>query len=271
MDELQLRIRMAIVGTFIFGFYLVLVKAGLAVGLGIEYVVGGLVAFVALQYWLGTRGVVRQVGAVPLPRSDFEAFYREYERAADEMGFSNPPTLYVAPMGTPNAFAVGRKGKGTVVVSATLLDLLDFDEAGAVVAHELAHLKHRDSVVMVIGESVSTVVGLVVTLLVSVSDSIIVDLVGIVLGMVAKLFVLLFVMALSRYREYAADRAAASVLETGDPLARALAKIHAAGTEERLPANVSALCITAGDGGLLSRLLSTHPPADRRIERLERL
>ncbi len=270
MDDRKLLVRMSVVSAILFAFYLGLVRLGLAVGLGLPTVVGGLVAFVAVQYYVGTRGVLRQVDAVDLPREEFRALHEEYERASEEMGFDEAPRLMVAHMGVPNAFAVGRKGNGTVVVSAELLALLDFDEAAAVLGHELAHLKNRDSVVMVIGESLSTVVGLVVMLAFSVSDHVLLDLVAFVLGVVAKLVVSLFVLALSRYREYAADRDAADAMGTGDPLSRALERIEASssGGGATVEANVSALCITAVDDGLLASLFRTHPPVEKRVEQL---
>ena len=264
---------MSVVGSILFGFYLAMVWVGLRMGLGLPFVVGGLVVFVWIQYVIGTRGVLRQVGAVDLPRDDFRAFHEEFDRAAEGMGFEEPPRLMVTSMGVPNAFAVGRKNKGVVVVSIELLELLDFDEATAVAAHELAHLDNRDSILMVVGESISTIIGLVVFLLVSVSDSFVVSVAGWILGVASKALVMLFVLALSRYREFAADRDAARAMGSGDPLARALSKIHLAseGSEASVPGNVSALCILGGDDGLLARLFSTHPSTERRIERLRDL
>jgi len=270
MNDRSLLIRMSVVSSLVLAFYLALAYAGLRFGVGLPWVVAGLVLVVVVQYQLGTRGVVRQVGAVPLPEDDFAGFLDVYEDAAAEMGFSEPPDLLVAEMGVPNAFAVGRKGNGTVVVSGTLLHLLDFDEAAAVVAHELAHLKNRDSILMVVGESVSTIVGLTVFVVASASDSLLLDLLAIVLGAVTKFAVLLVVLALSRYREYAADRDAAAAMDTGAPLARALEKIdrHADPGRATVESNVSALCIQGFDEGVLATLLSTHPPVERRVERL---
>jgi heat shock protein HtpX len=81
------------------------------------------------------------------------------------------------------------------------------------------------------------------------------------------------VLALSRYREYAADRDAAAAMDTGDPLARALRKIESNTDPEQAqaPDNVSALCINDYDDGLLATVLSTHPPVEKRVERLEEL
>jgi heat shock protein HtpX len=126
---------------------------------------------------------------------------------------------------------------------------------------------------MVIGESLSTMVGLLVFLVVGASDSLLLDILAWILGTLAKLFVMLFVLALSRYREYAADRDAAAVMNTGDPLARALGKIekYSAGREATVTSNVSALCIYSVEDGLLAKLFSTHPSTEKRIERLQEL
>lgn len=275
MNDRRLLLRMAVVSTILFGFYLVLAWIGLRLGLGWPAIVAGLVVFVGLQYVIGKWSVLFRIDARPLPRDEFAAFYAEYERASEEMGFSEPPKLLVADMAAPNAFAVGRKGGGVVVVSSALLELLDFDEASGVLAHELAHLKNRDSLMMVVGQSISSIVGLGVFLLLVLSDSFVFNVLAWILGTIAKLLVMVFVLALSRYREFAADRDAARAMGTGQPLARALGKIdrHLENNppEASATAQVSALCISPLDRGGLAALLSTHPSTEKRIERLEEL
>lgn len=273
MNDRGLMVRMAVVSTILFGFYLLLAWIGLSLGLGLPVIAGGLVVFIGIQYAVGKWSVVQQVGAKPLPEDEFAAFHEAFAELSDEMGFAEPPELMIADLGAPNAFAVGRKGSGVVVVSPELIELLDFDEAAGVAAHELAHLKNRDSVMMVVGESISSIVGWGVFLVAAVSDSLILSIFAWLLGTVTKLLVMLFVLALSRYREFAADRDAAQALGTGGPLARALQKIDGNmgehPPEEQTAAHVSALCITPQDRGLLASLLSTHPPTERRVERLE--
>ncbi|WP_181685966.1 M48 family metalloprotease [Halorhabdus salina] len=275
MNDRGLVVRMAFVSTVLFGFYLLLAWIGLSAGLGLPVIIAGLGVFIGIQYVVGKWSVLYQVGAKPLPRDEFAAFHAEYERISEEMGFDEPPRLLVAEMDAPNAFAVGRKGNGTVVVSPALLELLDFDEAIGVVAHELAHLKNRDSVIMVVGESISSIVGWGVFLLGALSDSLIVSIFAWILGTIAKLFVMIFVLALSRYREFAADRDAARTTGEAQPLAEALRKIdtHIAEhpPENATAAHVSALCIAPQDRGLLATLFSTHPSTDRRVEQLESL
>jgi len=81
---------------------------------------------------------------------------------------------------------------------------------------------------------------------------------------------MLFVLAISRYREYVADADAKDAIGGGDPLARALEKIQrgAEGRESRVSDEVSALCIFDSEGGLLKTILATHPPVEKRVEKL---
>lgn len=272
MNDRGLVVRMAVVSTILFGFYLLLAWIGLSLGLGLPVIAGGLVVFIGIQYAVGKWSVVQQVGAKPLPEDEFAAFHEAFAELSDEMGFAAPPKLMIADLGAPNAFAVGRKGSGVVVVSPELIELLDFDEATGVVAHELAHLKNRDSVTMVVGESISSIVGWGVFLIAAISDSFVLNVIAWLLGTVTRLIVMVFVLALSRYREFAADRDAARALGTGGPLARALRKIDGHMEEhppDQTAAHVSALCISSQDRGLLATLLSTHPPTEKRVERLE--
>jgi heat shock protein HtpX len=144
-----------------------------------------------------------------------------------------------------------------------------------VVAHELAHLDSRDTVLMILGVSVAWAVDLVIAILASGDDNPAVGVVGTILGTVAHVVVMLFVFALSRSREYAADAAAARTLGRADPLVRALRRIEE--TNEQLRefaehgAAVGALGIVSEQSGLVERLLASHPPVERRVERLRSL
>ncbi len=269
--DTKLMLRMGVASSVLFAFYLGLVMVLREAGLGIEFIVAGLALFVLVQYLLGTKLALISVGAKPLPRDDFEGFYEEFESLAEQKGFSKPPRLMVAEMGVANAFAVGRRGNGTIVVSKSLLQALDFDEAAAVVAHELAHIDNRDAILMVLGESIASVIGLLVTLVFGITDNFLMDVIAVILGTLARAVVMVFVFALSRYREYAADRDAARAMGEGETLARALKKIDAingrSGAE--LNQSVSTLCIHSGDRGLLAKLFATHPSVESRIERLQ--
>ena len=181
------------------------------------------------------------------------------------------PRLMIASMGVPNAFAVGRKGAGTVVVSQELLRTLDDAEVEGVLAHELAHIRNRDVVMMVLGQGVASIVAIVAQWAVLLTgDNDIADFfLAFVVGQLTQMLVMLFVFAISRYREYVADGDAADAIGGGEPLARALEKISSANErrDDAVDQQVNALCIF-GEGRGIGALLSTHPPVEKRIRKL---
>jgi heat shock protein HtpX len=261
----------------LFGFYLA-VASLFAPLLGIPVIVAGSVLFVGLQYVVGKKLALRSVGARRLHPEEHPEIHERVERLADDMAISKP-ALKVGRMGVPNAFAVGRKGAGTVVVSETMLALVEeghvsMDELEGVLAHELAHVKNRDVIVMLLGQSVASIVALTVFFVVRlVTDD--VPLVGFLVAylasIVTQMLVMVFVLAISRYREYVADEDAAEY--TGDPeaLASALAIIAEVGSHEEaadVEGSTAAMCIFGGERGLLAAVFATHPPIEKRIDRL---
>jgi heat shock protein HtpX len=201
------------------------------------------------------------------------------------------PALYVATMQAPNALALGSRGRGAVVLDRSLFRLLDQTELRAIVAHELAHLESRDSLVQTLALGLfRTLFGIVLLALFPVS----LLLTGVARGVawaagrprgweenpVTRLrqavgrvllgvfvAVTLLVRAHSRRREFAADDRAVEV--TGDPLAlaRALQKIERASSPEW--SLLSPLYVHDDeDDDRWTRLLSTHPPVDERVDRL---
>ncbi|MFB6152489.1 MAG: M48 family metallopeptidase [Haloarculaceae archaeon] len=272
MRHVGLKARMAVVGSILFAFYAVAaVVAMAAFGVPLALVLVGSVLFVGVQYKIGKWAALRSVGADDMPEDGYPEIHDRVESLADEMGIEKP-RLMVARMGVPNAFAVGRKGAGTVVVSQELLRRLEPDEVEGVLAHELAHIRNRDVVMMVLGQGVASIVAIVAQWAVLLTgDNDIADLfLAIVVGNVVQLLVMLFVFAISRYREYVADGDAAEVVGSGEPLASALEKISRGSERARESAvdeQVAALCIFGEDRGF-ARLISTHPPVEKRIERL---
>jgi len=272
MRHLGLQARMAIVGSILFAFYAVAAVVAMGVfGLSIWLVLIGSVAFVGLQYKVGKWMALRSVGAEDLPEDRYSEIHRRVESLASDMGIEKP-RLMIARMGVPNAFAVGRKGAATVVVSQELLQTLSADELEGVLAHELAHVRNRDVVMMVLGQGVASIVAIVAQWAVLLTgDNDIADFfLAIVVGQVVQMLVMLFVFAISRYREYVADSDAASAIGGGEPLARALEKIsdgNERARESAVDEQVNALCIFGEKRGL-ARLFATHPPIEKRVERL---
>jgi heat shock protein HtpX len=290
MRHLGLKLRMAIAGSMLFAFYAVLVAIGwryLGGGqLALALAVVGTLLFAGFQYKFGKWIALRSVGAEDADEGQYQQLHWMVDDLAKDMGVDKP-RLMVADMGVPNAFAVGRKGAGTVVVSRELMQLLDREELEGVLAHELAHIRNRDVVMMVMGQSIASMVGIAAQIAVLSGRNRGGFFAAIIAGQLAQMLVMVFVFAISRYREYVADADAATAIGRGDPLARALEKIssgHDSGggigtgrgrrrrrgqpagndTEDR----VGALCIFNQERGLLQTLFSTHPPTEKRIERL---
>ena len=276
MRHIGLKFRMAVVGSILFGFYAVVALFVYAMFGGgttvLALIFAGSVLFVGVQYKIGKWAALRSVGAEDMPEDDprLREVHRSVERLSDDMGIEKP-RLMIAQMGVPNAFAVGRKGAGVVVVSSELIRLLDHDELEGVLAHELAHIRNRDVVMMVVGQGIASIVGLAAQFVVLFAgDNDIADFfLAIIVGNLVQFLVSLFVLAISRYREYVADSDAAGAIGGGDPLARALEKIsNTDHSRSQIDENASALCIFGEERSLLSKILSTHPPTEKRIEKL---
>ena len=272
MRHLGLTARMAVVGSALFACYAVAAVVAMGVfGFPLSLVLVGSVGFVGVQYKLGKWMALRSVGAEDLPEDRYSDVHRRVESLSAEMGIDKP-RLMIARMGVPNAFAVGRKGNGTVVVSEELLHRLEPQEVEAVLAHELAHIRNRDVVMMVLGQGVASIVAIVAQWAVLLTgDNDLADFfLAIVVGQITQLLVMLFVFAISRYREYVADADAAEEVGSGEPLATALEKISRRNErtdDTAVDANVNALCIFGEKRGL-AKLFATHPPVEKRIERL---
>jgi heat shock protein HtpX len=276
----QLKIRMAIVGTILFGFYAAVAGFVMASFGTSATVLGllslGMIGYPFVLYKIGRWSAVRGVGAEEMPTTrqrgyEYGQVHRSAEKLSDEMGIEKPK-LMVADMGVPNAFAVGRKGDGIVVISREIMDVLEFEELEGVLAHEFAHIKNRDTVLMVMGQSIAAMVGWIAYMVVAFrGDRDIASIfAGYLASVLAQMFVTIFLMAISRYREYVADEDAATYTRNPQAMARALEKISsgAKGKDMKGEEQVSALCIFGGERGILGTLFASHPPTEKRIERL---
>ncbi len=266
-----LKIRMLAAGSILFAFYAGLVGLAISIwGFGIwPIALAATALFGVFQYFLGKKMALWSVGAEELDETQYRRIHSAIERMSREMGIEKPRVLK-AQMGVPNAFAVGRKGAGVVVISEELIQLLDQDELEGVIAHELAHIRNRDVIMMVVGQSIASMIGIAVYFLTVMGErNFGAMIVGWIMSSIAQTIVMIFVLAISRYREYVADEDAAEVIGRGEPLARALEKISNAGQNAKVDDNVSALCIFGGgERSLTQKIFSTHPPTEKRIKRL---
>lgn len=263
---------------------------GLSPEATVALVVGTALLFSYLSYWAGTQRTLASLDAVAVDPRRAPTVHRWLDTFSERMAVGRP-ALYVATMQAPNALALGSRGRGAVVLDRSLFRLLDRTELRAIVAHELAHLESRDSLVQTLALGLfRTLFGVVLLALFPVS----LLLTGVARGVawaagrprgweenpVARLrqavgrvllgvfvAVTLLVRAHSRRREFAADDRAVEV--TGDPLAlaRALQKIERASSPEW--SLLSPLYVHDDeDDDQWTRLLSTHPPVDERVDRL---
>lgn len=276
MPDWGLTLRMTVSAAIVFMFY-VGVALLLRPIIGLPAVLAVSVLFAILQYWLGGKLALRAVDAEPLFEEEHPRLHRQVERLADGAGIE-APRLMVGDIGAPNAFVVGRAGAGTVVLSKSLLELIEKGrmsdaELEGILAHELAHLRNHDVIVMTFGQSIAIIVGFIGYLIVKYLLTfvpVIRTFAPILVGAVMHALVSVFVLVVSRYREYVADRDAAINTGAPDALADALDTITDANRDEQYDGTdeaVAALCLVAGDD-LLERLLATHPPIEDRIERL---
>ena len=264
--------------------------AALFVGVGGLFGQGGLIigivlglVFVGGSYWFSDKIAVRAAGAVPVSETDAPQLYAIVRDLTSRSGMPMP-SIYISPASQPNAFATGRnQDHAAVAVTQGLLQVLDQEELRGVLAHELSHVHNRD---ILIG-SVAAAVALGITFLARMlmwgaifggmggGDR---DRNGNIFGLIAMvifapLAAALLQMALSRSREFEADRSGADLLGTGEPLARALEKIDA--YAKQIPMNVDPALATAyiinpltGRKANFANLFSTHPPTEERIARL---
>jgi heat shock protein HtpX len=246
---------------------------------------GGLVVMVVLlavmalgQLLLSERLALRAMHARVVSAQDAPGLHALVERLAIQADVPMP-RVAISDIAAPNAFAMGRSPKhATVCVTTGLLHTLERNELEAVLAHELGHVKNRDVALMTMASffaSLAALVGQVAAFsgLGGRDRDNGPGLMVILLVSVAVYFISYFLMlALSRYREFAADRSAA--LFTGRPsaLAAALRRLENAPQQDlRDVASMQAFFIVPPRAGALSKLFATHPPTEERIARLAQM
>ncbi|MEO1610919.1 MAG: zinc metalloprotease HtpX [Pseudomonadota bacterium] len=267
----------------------ILLAAMTALFLGAGYLLGGLggagIAFlVALgmngyAFWNSDKMALRMHNAEPVTRSGMPWLYdmvEELSRNAD----MPTPKIFVIHTEQPNAFATGRNPENAAVAATTgIIKLLSREELAGVMAHELAHIKNRDTLIMTVAATIAGAIGFLAQFAFFFrGQKGPLGFIGPLLVMIlAPLAAMLVQMTISRTREYAADRMGAEICRNPLWLADALRKISRfAGriempSAERNPASAHLFIMNPLTGKGADKLFSTHPNAENRIAALEEM
>jgi heat shock protein HtpX len=258
---------------------------------GVGWLIGGaggaLIAFVvalgmnAFAYWNSDTLALKAHRAKPVTRASAPELHGLVEELAGNAGLPMP-ALYVIESAQPNAFATGRDpDHAAVAVTAGLMQRLGREELAGVIAHELAHIRNRDTLIMTIAATVAGAISLLAQFGLFFGGDRERNPFGLIGVIAAALFApfaaMLIQMLISRTREYAADRAGAEIC--GNPLwlASALKRIAGGGrasvmeSAERDPATAHMFIVNPLAGRGADSLFSTHPATENRVAELERL
>jgi heat shock protein HtpX len=278
-----LRARMAL--SFVILGILYVVFLSILNYLGVGYIPLAIIASVMIlaQWYFSDKIVLWSSGAKIVSREEYTRLHEIVERLSSNNGLPKPKVAMVN-SNVPNAFATGKSPKSSLVAVTTgLLDLLDDDELEAVIGHELTHVKSRDVLVLTLASVFSTVAwylmqfgfygGLQTRSRNTAGSGAIVLLVAIVTWVVS----FLIIRAISRYREYSADRGGAIMTGKPDKLATALLKIS--GKIKVTPPNElknvqrlnAFFIIPALSGSSIANLFSSHPPVEKRVQKLKEM
>jgi heat shock protein HtpX len=229
-------------------------------------------------YWFSDAMVLRMYGARQVDAASAPELYGTVAALAERAGLPMP-RVYVIDEAQPNAFATGRNPAHAAVAASTgLLGMLSARELRGVMAHELTHIRHRDILIStlsaIVAGAISNLAQFGLLFGGRSSEERPNPVLQIALLILAPIAAMLIQFAISRSREFAADRGGAEI--SGDPLALAdaLLKIeaYARGTPmqaaEAHPATAQMMIINPLSGGGLQGLFSTHPPTEERVERL---
>ena len=233
-------------------------------------------------YWNSDKMVLRMSNAQEVGPEQAPELYGIVQGLAERAGLPMP-RVYLIDEEQPNAFATGRNPENAAVAATTgLLRHLSHEEITGVMAHELSHVRHRDTLIMTIAATLAGAIGMLASfggLMGGGRDSdgrpLVNPIVAIAAMILAPMAAMLVQMAISRGREYEADRMGAEI--SGQPLwlASALAKLHAGAQQipnraaEANPATAHMYIANPLSAGGMASLFSTHPPMEERIARLE--
>ena len=253
--------------------------------LGVGYIPLAFIAGVMImaQWYFSDKIVLWTSGAKIVSKEEYPKLHNIVENLVNKNSIPKPKVAVVN-SGVPNAFATGKSPRSSLIAVTTgILGLLDDEELEAVIGHELTHVRNRDVLVLTLASVFSTLAWYLAQFSFfggfqsrnrdSGNATVIVILVAIVTWVVS----FLIIRAISRYREYSADRGGAIMTGRPDKLADALMKIS--GKMNKIPANElqkvqklnAFFIIPALSGSSIANLFSTHPPVEKRVQKLKEM
>ena len=266
----------------LFLVYLAFIAILSMLGIGLPFLIVLVFLMAFVQYFFCDRLVLWSTRARVIEPDEYPELHRMVERCATEAGIPKP-RVAVMQTPVPNAFATGRSPKKAVVaVTDSIMRLLTPRELEAVIAHEISHVRNRDVLTLTIASFVAMIAAIIMNNFLFAAmfgrrDSggawIIAGIVAVVVYFIAQLLI----MALSRYREFSADRGSAYITGSPKDLISALGKIS--GRMQAVPPQQKQAVETANaffiipalTGKSIIELFSTHPPLEKRIAALEQL
>lgn len=234
-------------------------------------------------WWFSDKLALRMAGAREATPAEAPELHRMVAELAQRANLPMP-RVYLIEADAPNAFATGRDPQhGAVAVTTGIMQILDRNELAGVVAHELGHIKNRDTLISAVAATVAGAITMIANMaqwslifggLGRADDEESNPLSGLVMIILAPIAATLIQLAISRSREFGADASGAHI--AGDPLAlaSALRKLEQSGTNRPMtvnPATAHMYIVNPLHGGAIAGLFSTHPPTEQRIARLEEL
>lgn len=230
-------------------------------------------------YWFSDKIVLKMYGAKEVSEAEAPGLHSTVRRLVQKAGMPMPK-VYMMEQDQPNAFATGRNpNHAAVAVTTGIMNILSAEELEGVIAHELAHIKHRDILVSTVA---ATIAGAISYLAQMAQWAAIFGrhddeeggnpMASLVMMIVAPIAAMVVQMAISRTREYKADAGGARLVGNPRHLANALRKLHMASKQIPMHANPATshmFIVNPFSGGGLFKLFSTHPPIEERIARLE--
>jgi heat shock protein HtpX len=228
-------------------------------------------------YWFSDKIALRMSRAKPLPEEEAPRLHQIVRELAHSAGLPMP-RLYVIPASQPNAFATGRSPKkAAVAVTEGITQLLSESELRGVLAHELAHIRNRDTLTTSIAATIGGAITWIAYSLLFFGgddDSPLGLVSGLAMVILAPIAATIIQLAISRQREYAADATGARISGTPNALADALERLEAGAKAMPMQVNSAAeplYIVKPFSGRGMASLFSTHPPIEERVRRLRAL